>query len=110
MELYFKYSEQVDQVDEEDADEESEDKDEEIYLKKLEMGLFALQSIVYIILDITVNGPPSVSIETHYYYPLENKEIILCDSVYKIRKRVEKLLNLRRVQKEKLIQIIRGMF
>ena len=29
---------------------------------KLENGLFALQSIVYIILDISVNGPQSVNI------------------------------------------------
>ena len=60
LELYFKYSEKVDQVDDEDIDEETEDKDEEIYLRKLESGLFALQSIAYIILDITVNGPASV--------------------------------------------------
>ncbi len=60
LELYFKYSERIDQVDEEDIDEESDDKDEEIYFRKLEVGLFALQSIAYIILDITINGPPSV--------------------------------------------------
>lgn len=60
LELYFKYCEQVDQVDLEDVDEEDEDREEEIYLRKLENGLFALQSIVYIIMDISVNGPPSV--------------------------------------------------
>lgn len=60
LELYFKYSEQVDQVDSDDIDEDAEDKDEEIYMKKLEYGLFALQSIVFIILDITVNGPSTV--------------------------------------------------
>jgi hypothetical protein len=60
LELYFKYCEQVDQVDLDDVDEEDEDRGEEIYLRKLENGLFALQSIVYIIMDISVNGPPSV--------------------------------------------------
>jgi hypothetical protein len=29
-------------------------------MKKLDNGLYALQSIVYIILDISVNGPPGV--------------------------------------------------
>jgi hypothetical protein len=40
---------------------ESDDEREiENYMLKLENGLFALQSIVYIILDISVNGPQSV--------------------------------------------------
>ncbi len=66
LELFFKYSEQVDQVErEEDEEEEDEDQDEEekemqFYLKKLEHGLFALQSIVYIILDVSVNGNDQV--------------------------------------------------
>lgn len=62
LELYFKYSTQVDEVDVDDLDEDEEDQDE-IYLRKLENGLFALQSIVYIIMDIAVNGPSSVNIQ-----------------------------------------------
>ena len=83
LELYFKYSEEVEKIEKsiEDDDEvsksqlivkfkfgilrnflkESDDEREiENYMLKLENGLFALQSIVYIILDISVNGPQSV--------------------------------------------------
>ena len=76
MELYFKYSEKVDLVDEEAIDEESDDKDEELYLRKLENGLFALQSIVYIILDITVNGAPSVKCFYFAYICWSNKRML----------------------------------
>ncbi|RNA11195.1 beta-catenin 1, partial [Brachionus plicatilis] len=58
LELYFKYSEQVDKVKFSDEEEE-EDKADELYLKKLENGLFALQAIVYIIMDIYINGQES---------------------------------------------------
>jgi hypothetical protein len=75
MELYFKYSEKVDLVDEEAIDEESDDKDEELYLRKLENGLFALQSIVYIILDITVNGASSVTCFYFSYICLSHKRM-----------------------------------
>jgi hypothetical protein len=66
LELFFKYSEQVDQVerededDDEDEDQDEEEKEMEFYLKKLEHGLFALQSIVYIIMDVYVNGNDQV--------------------------------------------------
>ncbi|CAF0710421.1 unnamed protein product [Brachionus calyciflorus] len=82
MELYYKYSEQVERVKLSDADEEdSEDRDDELYMKKIENGLFALQSIVYIIMDIYVNGQES------------------------IKSRINKLLNLRKEPKDKLVEI-----
>lgn len=37
-----------------------EENEDELYLKKLESGLFALQAIVYIIMDIYINGQESV--------------------------------------------------
>ncbi len=95
LELYFKYSEEVEKIEKsiEDDDEvsksqlivklkfgnlrnflkESDDEREiENYMLKLENGLFALQSIVYIILDISVNGPQSV-------YSLSFKKIFISE-------------------------------
>lgn len=89
LELYFKYSEEVARVDQEiddereDDDEENEESEAENYLRRLENGLFALQSISYIILDICANGPSGV------------------------KNRVMKLLNLRNVPKTKIIEIIK---
>ena len=93
LELYFKYAEEVDKVDAEIAQEktereeqdEEEDDDEmeaENYLRRLDNGLFALQAISYIILDICANGPSG------------------------IKSRVMKLLNLRKVSKDRIIEII----
>ncbi len=65
-----------------------EDEDEvevENYYLKLENGLFALQSIVYIIMDISANNT-------------------------QVKNRVNKLLNLRNESKSKLIDIIEGTF
>lgn len=39
-----------------------DERDVEIYMKKIENGLFALQAIVYIIIDISINGTESVSL------------------------------------------------
>lgn len=91
MELYFKYSDEVKREDlkiaKEKADEENEEEDDEMleveyYMRRLENGLFALQSICYIIMDIYINGPSGIS------------------------KRIGKLLNLRNESKEKIIKII----
>ena len=49
--------------------ESDEEQEIENYMQKLENGLFALQSIVYIILDISVNGPQTVVI---YYRNILN--------------------------------------
>jgi len=36
--------------------------EDQFYLQRLEAGLFTLQLIDYIMLEISVNGPPGVSI------------------------------------------------
>lgn len=88
MELYFKYLEQVDRVEleiarekvtrlrfsfftfindtlfqrlDETVDEDDDEKENEFYMRRLENGLFALQSVAYIILDISANAIPSVN-------------------------------------------------
>jgi beta-catenin-like protein 1 len=92
LELFFKYSEEVAKADAEimmeksetdDDDDENDEIKSENYMKRLESGLFALQSISYIILDISENGPSS------------------------IKNRVLKLLNLRKIEKSKIIEIIK---
>ncbi|XP_063706532.1 beta-catenin-like protein 1 [Culicoides brevitarsis] len=59
LELHMKYLEKVEQVDreldQEQNDEEEED-DEAIYLKRLSGGLFTLQLIDYIIVEICATG------------------------------------------------------
>ncbi|XP_022658966.1 beta-catenin-like protein 1 isoform X2 [Varroa jacobsoni] len=63
MELHFKYSDKVRQAEREieieymDSEEYSA---EDIYLKKLERGLYTLQLIDYVIVDISAAGPESV--------------------------------------------------
>uniref|UniRef100_A0A069DVH7 Beta-catenin-like protein 1 n=1 Tax=Panstrongylus megistus TaxID=65343 RepID=A0A069DVH7_9HEMI len=63
LELHFKYMEKVDSVDAElerkNAAEKEMDEDE-IYLKRLDSGLFTLQLIDYIMLEICAGSPPSV--------------------------------------------------
>ncbi|KAG8232430.1 hypothetical protein J437_LFUL012861 [Ladona fulva] len=71
LELHFKYLEKVEQVDnmlemqrksKEDSDDDEEERDEANYLQRLEGGLFTLQLVDYIILEICSGGggPPSV--------------------------------------------------
>lgn len=48
-----------------DIDEEAE---EQFYLQRLEAGLFTLQLIDYIMLEICVSGPASVSTVCHTYH------------------------------------------
>lgn len=81
LELYFQYLEQVENIEE--SNEEDSDDETEFYMKKLDNGLYALHSIVYIILDISANG------------------------IQPIKTRVLKLLNLRNSPKSKLISIIK---
>lgn len=58
LELHFKYLEKVEAVDE-GLDEREENEDEN-YLKRLEGGLFTLQLVDYIILEVCAAGPVSV--------------------------------------------------
>jgi beta-catenin-like protein 1 len=90
MELYFKYYEEVNRENEKIADEnrgEKSDEDDETesenYLRLLEHGLFALQSICYIILDISGNGPSGIS------------------------KRLGRLLNLRNEPKANVVDVVK---
>lgn len=93
MELYYKYTEEVKAEDKKiakekaeavsDSDDDEDEEQVEYYMRRLESGLFALQSICYIIMDISVNGPSGIAT------------------------RVTKLLNLRNEPKSKLIQILK---
>ncbi|XP_014244057.1 beta-catenin-like protein 1 isoform X2 [Cimex lectularius] len=63
LELHFKYMEKVDAIDneiEQLAAKEEDLNEDEMYLKRLEGGLFTLQLIDYIMLEICSGGPPSV--------------------------------------------------
>lgn len=71
LELHFKYLEKVEEIDnqieqekqqkEQDGENDSdEDDDEANYLKRLENGLFTLQLVDYIILEVSCGGPPSI--------------------------------------------------
>ncbi|KAL1140811.1 hypothetical protein AAG570_000739 [Ranatra chinensis] len=63
LELHFKYMDKVDIIDTEIenriADELEEDEDS-IYLKRLDGGLFTLQLIDYIMLEVCAGSPPNV--------------------------------------------------
>ncbi|XP_018320505.1 beta-catenin-like protein 1 [Agrilus planipennis] len=58
MELHFKYLEKVEALDETlDDNEENPDAN---YLKRLEGGLFTLQLVDYIVVEVCAAGPPSI--------------------------------------------------
>ncbi|XP_060517370.1 beta-catenin-like protein 1 isoform X1 [Cylas formicarius] len=57
LELHFKYLEKVELID--DTLDENEDEDAN-YLKRLEGGLFTLQLVDYIILEVCAAGPASI--------------------------------------------------
>ncbi|KDR11648.1 beta-catenin-like protein 1 [Zootermopsis nevadensis] len=67
LELHFKYLEKVEEVDLEidhdrrDLDEGDEDAEEERnYLRRLEGGLFTLQLVDYILLEVCTGGPSTI--------------------------------------------------
>lgn len=61
LELHFKYLEKVENV-EDDSNENDDDENTEnvLYLKRLEGGLFTLQLVDYIIVEVCAAGPPSI--------------------------------------------------
>ena len=87
MELHFKYFDKVRYIDDQiqrEADED--DDDEEIYMKRLEGGLFTLQLIDYIMLEVCAAGTAS------------------------IKQRVQHILNLRKASVKSIREIMRGNF
>ncbi|KAF4521843.1 hypothetical protein B566_EDAN003717 [Ephemera danica] len=72
MELHFKYLEKVEKadniIDEEQRnrsrDEDDEDEDDDIYLRRLEAGLFTLQLVDYIMLEVCNGAQTSVKQRT----------------------------------------------
>ncbi|XP_038208612.1 beta-catenin-like protein 1 [Zerene cesonia] len=60
LELHFKYMDKVDRIEKE-MEQETEDLDDDAqYLKRLSGGLFTLQLIDRIILEVCTAGPPSI--------------------------------------------------
>ncbi|XP_075734066.1 beta-catenin-like protein 1 [Rhipicephalus microplus] len=70
MELHFKYLEKVHAIDsiierekenpKLNEEEDQSDLEEKFYLRRLDAGLFTLQLVDYIMLDICSSGPPSI--------------------------------------------------
>lgn len=80
LELHLKYLEKVDAIDEDENEEE-----DAVYLKRLSGGLFTLQLIDYIILEICSTSEP-------------------------IKQHVVKILNLRKASMKRIRHIMRGMY
>lgn len=59
LELHFKYLEKVEAIDDE-LNEAGEEDEETSYLKRLEGGLFTLQLVDYIIVEVCAAGPTSI--------------------------------------------------
>nr|XP_022905974.1 beta-catenin-like protein 1 [Onthophagus taurus] len=58
MELHFKYLEKVEALD--NAIDEDQDNEDDFYMKRLEGGLFTLQLVDYIIVEVCAAGPASI--------------------------------------------------
>ncbi|XP_001944048.2 beta-catenin-like protein 1 [Acyrthosiphon pisum] len=66
MELHFKYMEKVEMIDAEiDEKNTGEEDEDEIYLKRLNGGLFSLQLVDYITLEVCNSGPNIKKRVTH---------------------------------------------
>lgn len=59
LELHFKYLDKVEAIDSA-IDESAEEDEDAVYLKRLEGGLFTLQLVDYIIVDVCAAGPASI--------------------------------------------------
>ncbi|KAK4018024.1 hypothetical protein OUZ56_000094 [Daphnia magna] len=60
MELHFKYFDKLRVIDAQLQRSNDEEDEDEIYLKRLEGGLFTLQLVDYIILEVCASGAPTV--------------------------------------------------
>nr|CAG4643111.1 EOG090X03ST [Ilyocryptus agilis] len=60
MELHFKYYDKVRLIDRQLQESRDEEDEEEMYLKRLEGGLFTLQLIDYIMMEVCASGAPSI--------------------------------------------------
>ncbi|CAH1183171.1 unnamed protein product [Phaedon cochleariae] len=58
LELHFKYLEKVENVD--NNLEDNEEDDDAVYLRRLEGGLFTLQLVDYVIVEVCAAGPASI--------------------------------------------------
>lgn len=58
LELHFKYLEKVEAIDE--TIEDNEEEEDAVYLKRLEGGLFTLQLVDYIVVEVCAAGPTSI--------------------------------------------------
>ncbi|KAF5307784.1 hypothetical protein FQR65_LT06655 [Abscondita terminalis] len=60
MELHFKYLEKVETLDAKLEDGNTNEDEDSLYLKRLEGGLFTLQLVDYIILEVCAAGPTTI--------------------------------------------------
>lgn len=60
LELHFKYLEKVEELDAKLGEPSSEEDENSLYLKRLEGGLFTLQLVDYIIVEVCAAGPSSI--------------------------------------------------
>ncbi|CAG9827204.1 unnamed protein product [Diabrotica balteata] len=58
LELHFKYLEKIEAID--DTIEDDKEEEDAVYLKRLEGGLFTLQLVDYIIVEVCAAGPGSI--------------------------------------------------
>ena len=87
MELHFKYFERVQSANNNPDEEEDDDDDEEdAYLRRLDAGLFTLQLIDYIIVEIASSST----------------------NIPSIRQRITQILNLRNTPTDSIKKIVRG--
>ena len=84
MELHFKYYERIEATNRNDDD--ADDDEDEIYLKKLDAGLYTLQLIDYIILEISSEST----------------------NIPSIRQRILQILNLRSTPIDLIKETVRG--
>nr|CAG4650050.1 EOG090X03ST [Sida crystallina] len=75
MELHFKYFGKVQSIDEQIERDGSDEDEDEVYLKRLEGGLFTLQLIDYIMLEACASGAPSIKQRVQHILSLRSASV-----------------------------------
>nr|CAG4638355.1 EOG090X03ST [Cyclestheria hislopi] len=76
MELHFKYFDKVRTLDERIEHEPGDKDEEEIYLRRLEGGLFTLQLVDYIMMEVCASGASSVKQRVLHILSLRGASVI----------------------------------
>lgn len=75
MELHFKYFDKVQAIDDQLNEDATEEEEDEMYLTRLSGGLFSLQLVDYILLEVCASGAPSIKQRVQHLLNLRSQSV-----------------------------------